>query len=46
VDAAGVMLDCATLSAPADRARVSDERGLQSLAVAIAEGVARWAGPR
>ncbi len=43
VDAAGVVLDCATLSAPADRARVSGEHGLQELAVAIAEGVARWA---
>jgi N-acetylmuramoyl-L-alanine amidase len=43
VDAAGVMLDCATLSAPADRARVTGERGLKDLSVAIAEGVARWA---
>lgn len=43
VDAAGVMLDCATLSAPADRARVSGEPGLRALAAAIAEGVARWA---
>jgi hypothetical protein len=44
VDAAGVMLDCATLSAPADRARVSGGHGLRDLSVAIAEGVARWAG--
>jgi N-acetylmuramoyl-L-alanine amidase len=44
VDAAGLMLDCATLSAIPDRIRVEDPRGLQDLAVAIAEGVARWAG--
>jgi N-acetylmuramoyl-L-alanine amidase len=43
VDAAGVMLDCATLSAASDRARVEDPRGLQELAAAIAAGVARWA---
>jgi N-acetylmuramoyl-L-alanine amidase len=46
VDAAGVMLDCATLSAPGDRARVTGGHGLRDLSVAIAEGVARWAGPR
>ena len=43
VDAAGLMLDCATLSAIPDRIRVEDPRGLQELAAAIAEGVARWA---
>jgi N-acetylmuramoyl-L-alanine amidase len=43
VDAAGLMLDCATLSAIPDRIRVADPRGLQELAAAIAEGVARWA---
>jgi N-acetylmuramoyl-L-alanine amidase len=43
VDAAGLMLDCATLSAAADRDRVPDPRGLQVMAAAIAEGVARWA---
>jgi hypothetical protein len=44
VDAAGLMLDCATLSAIPDRVRVEDPEGLQELAAAIAEGVARWAG--
>jgi len=43
VDAAGLMLDCATLSAIPDRIRMEDPRGLQELAAAIAEGVARWA---
>jgi N-acetylmuramoyl-L-alanine amidase len=43
VDAPGVMLDCATLSAPAERARVTGGAGLRELAAAIAEGVARWA---
>jgi N-acetylmuramoyl-L-alanine amidase len=42
VDAAGVVLDCATLSAAADRGRVADPRGVQALAAAIADGVARW----
>ena len=43
VDAAGLMLDCATLSAIPDRIRVEDPRGLQDMAAAIAGGVARWA---
>jgi N-acetylmuramoyl-L-alanine amidase len=43
VDAPAVMLDCATLSAIPDRLRVEDPRGLQDLAAAIADGVARWA---
>ncbi len=43
VDAAGLVLDCATLSAIPDRLRVEDPRGLQELAAAIAAGVARWA---
>jgi len=42
VDAVGLMLDCATLSAIPDRLRVEDPRGLPDLAAAIAEGVARW----
>ena len=46
VDAAGLMLDCATLSAIPDRIRVEDPRGLQELAAAIAGGVARWAEGR
>jgi N-acetylmuramoyl-L-alanine amidase len=43
VDAAGLMLDCATLSAIPDRIRVEDPAGLQELAAAIARGVVRWA---
>lgn len=43
VDAAGLMLDCATLSAIPDRIRVEDPGGLQELAAAIAAGVVRWA---
>jgi N-acetylmuramoyl-L-alanine amidase len=43
VDAPGVVLDCATLSAIPDRIRVEDPRSLQELAAAIADGVARWA---
>jgi N-acetylmuramoyl-L-alanine amidase len=43
VDAPGLELDCATLSAIPDRIRVEDPRGLQQLAAAIADGIARWA---
>jgi hypothetical protein len=43
VDAAVLMLDCASLSAIPDRIRVEDPRGLRELAAAIAGGVARWA---
>jgi N-acetylmuramoyl-L-alanine amidase len=43
VDAPGMMLDCATLTATPDRTRVEDPAALEALAAAIAEGVARWA---
>jgi N-acetylmuramoyl-L-alanine amidase len=42
VDAAGLVLDCATLSAIPDRIRLEDPRGMKELAAAIATGVARW----
>ena len=43
VNAPGLMLECATLSAIPDRLRVEEPAGLQALAAAIADGVARWA---
>ncbi len=43
VNAPALMLECATLSAIPDRLRVEEPAGLQALAAAIAEGVARWA---
>jgi N-acetylmuramoyl-L-alanine amidase len=43
VNAPGMLLDCATLTATGDRVRVEDPRGLRRLAAAIARGVARWA---
>lgn len=42
VNAPGIMLECATLTSPADRERVSTPGGLSALAVAIAEGLAAW----
>ncbi len=42
VNAPGVLLECATLTAPADRARLAGPRGLQDLASAIADGLATW----
>jgi N-acetylmuramoyl-L-alanine amidase len=43
VDAPGLLLECATLTAIPDRLRVEEPRGLQEMAAAIADGVARWA---
>lgn len=42
VNAPGVVLDCATLTAPADRGRVTSPQGLRALAAAIAEGLVGW----
>jgi N-acetylmuramoyl-L-alanine amidase len=39
VNAPGVLLECATLTAPGDRDRVMQEEGLRQLAAAIADGV-------
>jgi N-acetylmuramoyl-L-alanine amidase len=42
VNAPGILLECATLTAPEDRERVTQEEGLRQLAVSIAEGVAAY----
>ena len=46
VDAPGLVLECATLTAGADRARLAQGDGLPRLARAIAEGVATWSRSR
>ncbi len=42
VNAPGLLLECATLTAPADRERVQQAGGLRELAATIAEGVQAW----
>jgi len=42
VDAPGIMLECATLTAEADRKRLSNPEGIRVLAATIAEGVAAF----
>ncbi len=42
VNAPGLLLECATLTSDADRARVTAARGLADLAVTIAEGIEAW----
>lgn len=42
VNAPGVVLDLATLTWPADRARVTSEEGLRALAAGVAEAVAAY----
>ncbi len=42
VNAPGLLLECATLTSPADRDRVQQDAGLRELAVTIAEGVLAW----
>jgi N-acetylmuramoyl-L-alanine amidase len=42
VNAPGILLECATLTAPADRERVTQAEGLRQLAVAIADGVVAY----
>jgi N-acetylmuramoyl-L-alanine amidase len=42
VDAPGVMLDCGTLTSPADRAWLADSAGVRRLADALADGFVRW----
>ena len=42
VNAPGILLECGTLTSPSDRARVSSELGLETLAATIAEGVAAY----
>ena len=43
VNAPGIALECATLTAPDDLARVGAPEGLRTLASAIADGVQEWA---
>jgi len=42
VNAPGLLLDCGTLTSPADRARLEGPRGIPELAASIAEGLERW----
>jgi N-acetylmuramoyl-L-alanine amidase len=42
VNAPGLLLECATLTSDADRARVAAPRGLADLAATIAEGIEAW----
>ena len=42
VNAPGLLLECATLSSPADRERVKVEARLRELAASIAEGILAW----
>ena len=42
VNAPGLLLECATLTSPADRERVTQPAGLRDLAAAIADGVVAW----
>ena len=42
VNAPGILLECATLTSPGDRERVTQEEGLRQLAAAITDGVVAW----
>jgi N-acetylmuramoyl-L-alanine amidase len=42
VNAPGVVLECATLTAPGDRERVMQEEGLKQLATSIADAVSSY----
>lgn len=42
VNAPGILLECATLTAPGDRERVVQEEGMRELAAAIVEGISAW----
>jgi N-acetylmuramoyl-L-alanine amidase len=42
VNAPGMLLECATLTSPSDRERVTQEAGLRELAATIADGVLAW----
>ncbi|NOT34455.1 MAG: hypothetical protein HOP12_09830 [Candidatus Eisenbacteria bacterium] len=46
VNAPGVVLDCATLSAASDRRRVTRPEGRRRLVEAIANGIVAWRGDR
>ena len=42
VNAPGILLECATLTAPDDRERVEQEEGMRQLVASIAEGIAAY----
>ncbi|TMQ69430.1 MAG: hypothetical protein E6K80_11715 [Candidatus Eisenbacteria bacterium] len=42
VNAPGILLECATLTAPEDRDRVMQDEGMRQLAASIAEGIAAY----
>ncbi|HYM81687.1 MAG TPA: N-acetylmuramoyl-L-alanine amidase, partial [Candidatus Limnocylindria bacterium] len=42
VNAPGLLLECATLTSPGDRERVTQEEGLRQLAATLADGVASY----
>jgi len=42
VNAPGMLLECATLTSPADRERVTQAAGLKELASTIADGILAW----
>ena len=42
VNAPGLLLECGTLTSPADRARLDSGQGVADLATAIAEGLEHW----
>lgn len=42
VDAPGIMLECATLTAPADAERLRRAEGLRAIAATLADAVAAW----
>jgi N-acetylmuramoyl-L-alanine amidase len=42
VNAPGLLLECATLTSPVDRARVTRPHGLDALASAIADGIVAY----
>ena len=42
VNAPGIVLECATLTSPADRSRLARPRGIQDLAAGIAEGIVAY----
>ncbi|HKQ59094.1 MAG TPA: hypothetical protein VJY35_14625, partial [Candidatus Eisenbacteria bacterium] len=42
INAPGLVLECATLTATGDRNRIRQPAGLQDLATTIAEGVVSW----
>jgi N-acetylmuramoyl-L-alanine amidase len=42
IEAPGIMLECATLSSPADAERLRRPEGLRAIAATLADAVAAW----